>query len=81
MAVIDAALAGAGIVRVLSYQVASALAECRLVPVLEAFQTHLRPVHLLHSGQPILPHKLRAFMDFAVPRLKSMLEGRLQASA
>lgn len=72
-AAIDAALAGAGIVRVLSYQVASAIAEGKLVPVLEAFQTGPRPVHLLHGGQPILPHKLRAFLDFAAPRLRAML--------
>jgi DNA-binding transcriptional LysR family regulator len=70
---LDAALAGGGIVRVLSYQAARAIAEGRLVSVLEAFQTDPRPVHLLHSGQPILPLKLRAFLDFAGPRLKDSI--------
>ena len=68
---IDAALSGAGIARILSYQAARAIAEGKLVPVLQAFQTAPRPVHMLHSGQPILPLKLRAFLDFAAPRLKS----------
>jgi len=72
-AVIDAALAGAGIIRVLSYQIAREVAEGRLVEVLAPFQTTARPVHLVHSGQAILPLKLRAFLDFAAPRLKAAL--------
>jgi DNA-binding transcriptional LysR family regulator len=70
---IDAALGGAGIARVLSYQVARHIAEGTLVPVLMQFQTLPRPVHLVHGGQPILPLKLRAFLDFAAPRLKMSL--------
>ena len=72
-AVIDAALAGAGIARVLSYQVAHDIAEGRLVEVLTPYQTEARPVHLVHSGQPMLPLKLRAFLDFAATRLKQRL--------
>lgn len=72
-AAIDAALAGAGIVRVLSYQVASALEEGRLVSVLEAFRTDPLPVHLIHTGQPVQPLKMRAFLDFAAPRLCAAL--------
>ncbi len=70
---LDAALAGAGIVRVLSYQAAAAVAEGRLIPVLQEFQTAPRPVQLVHGGQPILPLKLRAFLDFVAPRLKAGL--------
>ncbi|OYU33573.1 LysR family transcriptional regulator [Novosphingobium sp. PASSN1] len=72
-AVIDAALAGAGIARVLSYQVARDIAEGRLVEVLGSYQNEALPVHLVHSGQPMLPLKLRAFLDFAAPRLKDRL--------
>ncbi len=68
---IDAALSGAGIARILSYQAARAIREGKLIPVLQSFQTTPRPVHLLHGGQPILPLKLRAFLDFAAPRLKA----------
>ena len=31
------------------------------------------PVSLAHSGQGVLPLKLRAFLDFAAPRLKARL--------
>ncbi|TIS32928.1 MAG: LysR family transcriptional regulator, partial [Mesorhizobium sp.] len=31
------------------------------------------PVHLVHAGQGLLPVKLRAFLDFAAPRLKERL--------
>ena len=70
---IDAALSGAGIVRILSYQAAQALAEGKLVSVLADYQTAPRPVHLVHSGQPTLPLKLRALLDFVAPRLKARL--------
>ena len=70
---IDAALGGAGIARVLSYQAARAIAEGTLVPVLAGYQTAPLPVHMVHGGQPILPLKLRAFLDFAAPRLKARL--------
>jgi hypothetical protein len=33
----------------------------------------LIPVHLVHTGPPLLPLKLRAFLDFAAPRLKANL--------
>ena len=70
---IDAALVGSGIVRVLSYQAAQAIAEGKLVRVLADHQTAPRPVHMVHGGQPVLPLKLRAFRDFAAPRLKARL--------
>lgn len=70
---IDAALGGAGIARVLSYQAARAIAESKLVPVLADYRTAPLPVHMVHGGQPILPLKLRAFLDFAAPRLKARL--------
>ena len=70
---INAALAGAGIVRILSYQAASAIAEERLVVVLPQFQPEPLPVHSVHTGQAILPLKIRAFSDFAIPRLKAII--------
>jgi DNA-binding transcriptional LysR family regulator len=72
-AAIDAAKAAVGITRVLSYQVASALAEGALVLALEAFDPAPLPVNLVHVGQRLLPLKLRAFLDFATPRLKAVL--------
>ena len=72
-AAIAAALRGAGITRVLSYQVAGALAEGALKTVLEPFAPDPLPVHLLHAGQALLPQKSRAFLDFAAPRLRASL--------
>lgn len=72
-AAVDAAVAGAGITRVLSYQCAAAVAAGELRLLLESFEPAPRPVHLVHTGQGILPLKVRAFMDFAAPRLRDRL--------
>lgn len=70
---IEAALAGAGIARILSYQAAKAIADRRLIVVLRDLEPEPLPVHLVHTGQAIMPLKLRAFADFATPRLKDRL--------
>jgi DNA-binding transcriptional LysR family regulator len=72
-AAIDAAKAGIGVTRVLSYQAASALRDGALVLALEAFEPPPLPVNLVHVGQRLLPLKLRAFLDFATPRLRVVL--------
>jgi DNA-binding transcriptional LysR family regulator len=72
-AAIDAAVLGVGLIRVLSYQVAGALSEGRLRVVLEPYETASLPIHLVHKGQAPLPLKLRAFLDFAAPRLRMRL--------
>lgn len=70
---VDAAIAGVGIARVLSYQVARALQEGKLVLALQAYEAPSWPVSLVHAGQGPLPLKVRAFLDFAAPRLRAML--------
>lgn len=72
-AAIDAAIAGVGLTRVLSYQAAQAIAAGKLVVVLKGFEPEPRPVSLVYAAQGLLPLKLRAFLDFAVPRLKTRL--------
>jgi DNA-binding transcriptional LysR family regulator len=72
-AAIDAALSGAGLVRAVSYQIADHVRAGRLAIVLEAFEPQLRPVHLVYDSQNRLPLKLRAFVDFVVPRLRERL--------
>lgn len=69
-AAIDAAAAGLGITRVLSYQIADRVRAGTLVVALEAFEPPPSPVSLVYAGQGLLPLKLRAFLDFAAPRLK-----------
>jgi DNA-binding transcriptional LysR family regulator len=72
-AAIDAAVAGIGLTRVLAYQAAAALAEGKLKTVLRNFQPPPSPVHLVHGAGRLLPRKLRAFLDVAVPRLKAAI--------
>ncbi len=72
-AAISAAIAGAGITRVLSYQVAAAVAAGSLRLVLQEFEPEPLPVHLVYAAQAQLRLKLRAFLDFAAPRLKASL--------
>ncbi len=72
-AAIDAAIAGAGMTRVLSYQIADAVRSGVLVPVLQPFEPQPWPVSLVHAGQGLLAVKLRVFLDFAAPRLKQRL--------
>lgn len=72
-AALDAALSGAGLVRAVSYQIADHVRAGRLVVVLGNFEPKPRPVHLVYDGQNRLPLKLRAFVDFAVPRIRQQL--------
>jgi DNA-binding transcriptional LysR family regulator len=72
-AAIDAGLAGAGFIRTVSYQVAEHVRAGRLAIVLERFEPAPRPVHLIYDKQNRLPLKLRAFVDFVVPRLRERL--------
>jgi DNA-binding transcriptional LysR family regulator len=72
-AAIDAAVAGVGLVHVLSYQAAPALRAGRLQRVLEAFEPDDMPVHLLHAAQGPLPLKTRSFLDFASAPLRASL--------
>ena len=72
-AAIDAAIAGAGLTRVLSYQVEAALAAGTLVSALKRFEPPAVPVSLVYTNQRRLPLKVRAFLDFAAPRLRARL--------
>ncbi len=72
-AAIRAAEGGAGITRLLSYQVAEPLREGRLVRLLPAYEPAPVPVSLLYSRQGRLPMKTRSFLDFATPRLQAAL--------
>lgn len=72
-AAIDAGLAGAGLIRAMSYQVVDLVRAGRMQVVLEQFETPSLPVHLVYASQNRLPLKLRAFIDSAVPRLRERL--------
>ncbi|MDI4655700.1 LysR family transcriptional regulator [Xanthobacter autotrophicus] len=72
-AAIAAAARGRGITRVLSYQVEEAVAAGHLRLVLEEFEGEPLPVHVVYPGARLQAAKLRAFVDFAVPRLRARL--------
>lgn len=73
-AAVDAAVSGIGLTRVLAYQAARAVEAQLLVPVLEEFEQPAPPVHLVYLPQGLVPLKLRAFLDFATPRLRTVLK-------
>lgn len=82
-AAVEAAILGVGLTRVLSYQVAGALQDGRLVRVLVDQESPAVPANLIYPGQGRLPMKTRAFIDFAAGRLRERVSapGTAEASA
>ena len=72
-AAVMAATAGAGIARVFSYQIDDLVKSRSLVTLLEAYEPPPLPVSLIYPSQRQVPLKLRAFLDFSVPRLRDRL--------
>ncbi|MBX3607213.1 MAG: LysR family transcriptional regulator [Piscinibacter sp.] len=70
---IDAAQAGLGLTQVASYQAEAAVRAGTLVPVLREHESAPTPVSLVHPSNRRVPLKLRAFLDFAAPRLSERL--------
>jgi DNA-binding transcriptional LysR family regulator len=71
---IEAVLAGGGLARVLCYQIAQAQRDGKLVTVLGEFEPPPLPLSLVYPSTRVVPMKLRAFLDFTVPRLKQRLQ-------
>src|ERR1700744_346721 len=69
-AAVQAAIAGVGVVQLLSYQAAEAVAAGKLRVVLRKFERTSIPVNLVHAGQSLLPIKTRVFLEYAAPRLR-----------
>ena len=72
-ACISAAEHGKGITIALSYMVTDSLREGRLVPVLNEFRPPPVPVNLIYAQRRIVVPKIRAFTDFAAPKLSAAL--------
>jgi DNA-binding transcriptional LysR family regulator len=73
-AAIDAAKAGLGITRVLSYQAAAAMGKGSLRLILQAFEPAEAPVSLLHREDRLPQAKVESFIAFAAPRLRQALK-------
>jgi DNA-binding transcriptional LysR family regulator len=77
---LGAAAAGIGVTRLLTYHVAERVQDGSLKLILRDAEPPARPVHLvMPEGRQLVP-KVRAFIDFASPRLKAEF-ARLSAEA
>lgn len=74
LAAIAAAENGEGITIALSYMVAEKIREGRLLPVLDAFTPAPVPVSLVYPQNRLISPKVRAFVEFAAPRLRTALD-------
>jgi DNA-binding transcriptional LysR family regulator len=72
-ACIEAAERGKGITIALSYMVADAIRAGKLLPVLQEYAPPAVPVNLIFAQRRVMAPKLRAFIDFAAPRLNAAL--------
>lgn len=70
-AALNAAKAGWGLVRVLSYQIGPDLADGSLKSVLQDFAPEPVPIHVIHRQGRRASAKVRAFVDLAVETLRS----------
>jgi DNA-binding transcriptional LysR family regulator len=68
-----------GLAQVTSYQAEAAVRAGQLVPVLRDFEASPTAVHLVHPSSRCVPLKLRAFLDFAAPRLQERLNSVAKA--
>ena len=69
-AAIDAAKAGLGIARLISYQVADELKDARLKTILSDYQLPAMPVHIIHREGRMASSKVRCFIDLMAQRLR-----------
>jgi DNA-binding transcriptional LysR family regulator len=69
------AIAGVGLARLGDFHVAADLAAGRLVEVLADGTGDAEEVHALHLGGQRVPRRVRAFLDFMVPRLQAFMKG------
>jgi DNA-binding transcriptional LysR family regulator len=68
---LDSVIDGRGITRVFSYQVAEEVREGTLEIILPEHEPPPLPVHLIAPNGRLSIPKVRAFVDFAVPRLRN----------
>ena len=72
-AALGAAVAGLGLTRLLCYQASEAIEKKQLSLLLRAYEPEPLPVSLVYPSGRLVPKKLKAFLDFVVPRIKQKL--------
>lgn len=79
-AAVSAAVDGEGIVRILSYKIQKEVQDGSLVRLLPDDEPPPIPVHLVASEHRLALTKVRAFMDFAVERLRANFHGTVNSA-
>jgi DNA-binding transcriptional LysR family regulator len=79
-AAVDAAIAGIGVVRVLSYQAEAAIRAGQLVPLLQNFEDTAIPIHLVYRATRSDTPRVRRFVEFASERLRQRHQSRAKVS-
>lgn len=70
------ALAGMGLARLGDFHVRDDIAAGRLIEVLsDAGHGDAEEIHAVYPGGPRMPQRIRLFLEFAVPRLRSFVRG------
>lgn len=72
---LDACCKGLGCASFLDYQVREQLAEGRLQRILQAFEPAPVPVQLVYPHTRQLPVRVRCFVDWIVPHLRTAMQG------
>ena len=72
-AAVLAAIESAGLARVMSYKMDAPKRDGKLAIVLEAFEPEPLPVHIIYAPRKPAPMKMRVFLNFFAPRLKTNL--------
>ena len=67
------AMQDGGLVQLYSYQAAPHVAESTLEIVLDGYEIEPPPVNIVYPQGRLVPQKVRAFVDFAMPRLRECL--------
>jgi len=70
-AAIEASVQGLGITRLLSYQVATKIAEGKLQSILEDYEPPPRPIHIVHREGRYSSTRVRTFIDLLAKRLRT----------
>ncbi|ARQ12029.1 LysR family transcriptional regulator protein [Rhizobium etli] len=68
---VAAALNGVGIARLFDYQVPEEVSSGALVQILKGYDGEPKPIHIVYTRQGLLALKVRAFIDWALPRLRA----------
>jgi len=79
-AVCDAASAGYGLAQLQDYFVDSAIAQGKLVSVLDRFKPNIEPIWLVYPQTRHLTPTVRAFADFMAAQFRSRPRGRTAAT-